>query len=72
MELAFGTECVQAAVIPRGCGARPHAAHCGFVIKFPSVSVPPQAAPIGEVVASDCFAFSPLLESEETAVREGH
>ena len=72
MELAFGAERVQAAVIPRGRGARAHAAHRGFVVEFSSVCVPPQAASIGEVEAGDHFAFGPLFEREEAAAREGH
>ena len=72
MELAFGADRVQAAVIPRGRGARPHAAHRGFVVEFSSVRVPPQAAPIAEIIAGDHFALGPLFESEEASAGDGH
>ena len=72
MELAFGAERVQAAVIPRGRGARAHAAHRGFVVEFSSVRVPPQAASIDEIIAGDHFALGPLLEREEAPAGDGH
>ena len=72
IELAFGTKRVNAAVIPRGRGARAHAAHGGFVVELSSVLMPPQAASVSEIVASDHFTLGPLLKREEASARDGH
>ena len=61
MELAFGTECVQAPVVVGGAGARAYAAHVIGVIKFALVLMSPESTAVGEVVAGDHLAAIPLL-----------